>query len=190
MYGVVLLGCVGSLVVLIWGSLNLRAPSHDAVATKRDGPLEEKAPTVRVTNAEERPPSEPWPELLTLNPIRVEVSGRDSVWHFRYPGQDGEFQTPDDICSAEELHLPMETDITLLITSEDFLYTWLVPQLKLRKIAVPELTHPLEFRTAAPATYELPVDPMCGRRLFHDGPMGKMVIQSRSEFTAWLTASR
>jgi hypothetical protein len=66
------------------------------------------------------------------------------------------------------LHLPLETDVVLKLESDDFIYIMSNPELGLKQIAVPELTHTLKFHTARIGPFELLADPLCGWRPLHD----------------------
>ncbi len=109
-------------------------------------------------------------------PLLVEATGRDFQWHFRRAGTDQEIGTADDIPAGTTLHLPPETDVELLLESEDYVYVFSNAELQLREIAVPEMTHSLRFRTPVGGTFDLLVDPICGFRFFHDPLMGRITI--------------
>lgn len=125
---------------------------------------------------------------LPAGAVKVAATGRDFFWDFRYPGADDKFDKPDDLCVERELHLPLDRDIVLLVTSDDNVYTLSIPELNLRRIAVPELTYTLEFRTTSLGSFDIVMDPMCSVRLFQEGPMGRLVVQPRAEFEKWLAA--
>ncbi len=115
-------------------------------------------------------------------PVTAEVIGREFQWWFRYPGSDGRLGTRDDIESERFLMLPPGVDVTLLVTSDDYVYTLTLPGYDLKQIAVPGLIHELHFRTHATGTFDLLVDPLCGFRYYHDELMGQVVIEPRSDF--------
>lgn len=128
------------------------------------------------------PPPQVWKE-----PLVVEARGTDFQWWFRYAGQDGELYSADDVLTGTELHIPSGTNVVLRLESSDYLYAFSVPELKLKEIAVPELTYELPLRVTQPGSYALPADPLCGFRFLHDDTMGRMVVQSPAEFNHWLT---
>ncbi|MAG92757.1 MAG: hypothetical protein CMJ48_03255 [Planctomycetaceae bacterium] len=109
-------------------------------------------------------------------PVLVEATGRDFQWHFRLAGTDQEIETADDVPAGTTLHLPPETDVELLLESEDYVYVFSNAELRLREIAVPEMTHSLRFRTPVGGTFDLLVDPICGFRFFHDPLMGRITV--------------
>ncbi len=118
-------------------------------------------------------------------PVEIEARGKRFEWSFRYPGRDGELGTSDDFRSGKELHLPLETDVVLKLESDDFIYIMSNPELGLKQIAVPELTHTLEFHTAKIGLFELLTDPLCGWRPLHDDLMGRVIVHSVTDFNDW-----
>jgi len=126
--------------------------------------------------AEDSPAASP-----AMSSAIVDVVGREFEWHCRYPGADAIFGTEDDIWEARRLYLPTNTDVQLRVTSEDYIYTLSLPAFGATEMAVPGLTHTLQFRTGGEGEYELPADPMCGLRLLHDELMGTVVVQEPSD---------
>ena len=118
-------------------------------------------------------------------PVEIEARGKRFEWSFRYPGRDGELGTSDDFRSHKELHLPLETDVVLKLESDDFIYIMSNPELGLKQVAVPELTHTLKFHTAKIGPFELLADPLCGWRPLHDDLMGRVIIHSVTDFNDW-----
>lgn len=125
---------------------------------------------------------------LWQSPLVVEVTGREFEWYFRYPGADGKFETSDDTRVEKDLHVPLDVDIVLQLKSDDYVYTFSIPDLELKEIAVPQLTFTLPFRASAPGTFELLADPLCNFRFYHDELMGRLIIQEQSEFSIWLAS--
>jgi len=114
----------------------------------------------------------------------VAVTGEDFRWHYRYPGDDGQLGTGDDVRATGDLHLPAHRRIFLRLTSEDYLYTFSLPELSKTEAAIPDLEMTLELATGAPGTFELRGDQFCGYS--HEGLMGKMIVQEAEELRAWM----
>ena len=118
--------------------------------------------------------------------FEIEARGKHFEWSFRYPGRDGELGTSDDLHSHKELHLPLKTDVLLKLKSDDFIYVMSNPELGLKQIAVPELTHTLKFHTAKIGRFELLADPLCGWRPLHDDLMGIVTIHTVTDYNECL----
>ena len=140
-------------------------------------PLE--APASRPTAAESVP-EEPAPSA----PLLIEVTGDDFNWYHRYPGTDGELRTEDDVVAIRNVHVPVNTKTTLELHSKDYVYTFALPHLGLKEIAVPDMTFSLEFEEDTPGTYELRGDQLCGYS--HPDLIGKLVVETQQDFVSWL----
>jgi len=137
--------------------------------------------------AVERPPPA-GPDIPIPNPLIVVVTGDDYNWHLRYPGEDGQIDTADDIPALRHLHLPTGIAARLKLQSMDFLYTLALPHLGLKEIAVPDLEFWLEFETTTEGVFELRGDQFCGYA--HPDLLGTLVVEPPADFQAWLQARR
>lgn len=108
--------------------------------------------------------------------VRIEATGKQSVWHFRYAGPDGRLGTADDVMVRDVLCLPADADVELRLGSADFLYAFRVPQLAVNEIAVPELPRTVRFHTGKPFRADLLHDSMCGPRGEGDEVMGRIEV--------------
>tara|TARA_Y100000588_G_scaffold157886_1_gene171840 strand:+ start:658 stop:1161 length:504 start_codon:yes stop_codon:yes gene_type:complete len=113
-------------------------------------------------------------------PLIIEVKGDDYYWHIRYPGRDGQLHTADDVTAIETLFLPEFTTIRIQLHSEDYIYTFAVPDMALNQVAVPELEFSLEFETGASDTLSLRGKQLCG--FTHETLHGHIFVEPRSAF--------
>ena len=131
---------------------------------------------------------QPRAEKVSLHPPVVIVASTHAMrWSFSYPGSDGAIGTADDLTSAGELHLPLESQVDLLVKSDDYLCTLSVPELGLRELAIPDLPSSVSVRPARAGRFELSGDPLCGGRPTRGG---RLIVESRPEFEAWLGSIR
>lgn len=118
-------------------------------------------------------------------PLRIQITGEEFTWQFRYPGPDGALQTADDLIKpGRELHLPLGLAVELELTSRDYIYTLAFPDLDLRQVAVPDLTFALTFTPQTPGVFAFVGDQMCG--FTHESLHGRLVVESPAAFAAWL----
>lgn len=96
----------------------------------------------------------------------VEVTGEQFMWNFRYPGKDNTFgrtdphlisssnplgvdkQDPaskDDILSINQLHLPQNRPVRLIIRAKDVIHSLFLPHFRVKQDAVPGMTITLWF---------------------------------------------
>ncbi len=113
-------------------------------------------------------------------PLVVDITGAEYEWHMRYPGSDGKLNTGDDGLDKRHLHLPAHTEVKLQLHSEDYLYSFALPHLDLKEIAIPDLEFSLSFTTGPEGTFDLLGDQLCGYA--HPKLMGKLIILSPSDF--------
>jgi cytochrome c oxidase subunit II len=119
-----------------------------------------------------------------LDSIVVEVTGDEFNWHFRYPGFDGILGTSDDQHSVQNLFLPDNSKVTLKLKSKDYVYSFALPTLDLREIAVPELDFELQFNTSDKQTFQLLGDQFCGYS--HKTLIGEVYIRDQNNgFYGW-----
>ncbi len=111
-----------------------------------------------------------------LQSIVVEVTGDEFNWYFRYPGPDGELGTDDDRHSVQDLYLPANARVDLNLNSNDYVYTFALPDLELQEIAVPDLDFGLQFSTQDETTLQLLGDQMCG--FAHETLIGKVYVRA------------
>jgi len=119
-----------------------------------------------------------------LNAIVIEATGSNYHWYFRYPGLDGVLGTNDDQHSTQNLYLPDNAQVTIKLKSEDYLYSFALPALELKQIAVPELDFDLQFATDKETTMTLLGDQFCG--FSHKTLLGKVhIINQDTDFYRW-----
>ena len=116
--------------------------------------------------------------------IVIEAISHNGAWRFRYgvalPGGGArKFE------SFNSLRLPLDVDVRLLVTSLDNVCSFSVPELNLKRIAVPELVYKLDFRTDRTGGFRIEPDTLCGAGRLVEATPGWMTVVSRSEYEQW-----
>lgn len=128
-----------------------------------------------------------WADVKTdvppVNPM-VEVTARQFEWRIRYPGNDGVFDTPDDIYHVNDLHIPVNTEVLMNLKSDDVLHSFFLPNLRIKQDAVPGMKIPVWYRAKEVGTYDLVCAELCGWG--HYKMKGRLTVQSKEDFDAWL----
>ena len=119
-----------------------------------------------------------------LESLEIEVTGDDFQWHIRYAGPDGRLNTPDDVQSIRNVHLPIHVTAKIQLKSKDYLYSFSLPHQGLKQLAVPDLVFPLEFKVKSLGSFPLLGDQLCGYA--HPDLMGELIVQSREDFEIWM----
>lgn len=89
--------------------------------------------------------------------IEVDVTGKQWWWEFDY--KNG---TAAGLQSANELHLPADTAVTLHMTSADVIHAWWIPRLSGKRDATPGRNYPLNFVAKTPGIYDGQCAELCG----------------------------
>jgi cytochrome c oxidase subunit 2 len=76
--------------------------------------------------------------------LRIEVNGQQYIWRYTYPDNDG--NDLNNAFSYEEMVVPMDTTVTLIITAQDVAHSWWIPKLGGKFDAVPGHTNYTWFK--------------------------------------------
>lgn len=125
----------------------------------------------------------------------VQVFAKQFEWNFRTAGNDGEFDTDDDICTINDLTVPVDRPVILQLRSIDVIHSFFLPYLRLKQDVVPGLQVMMWFqvnRTTASARqdrqdpefdYEIACAELCG--LGHTNMRSRLTILDQAAYTAW-----
>jgi cytochrome c oxidase subunit II len=83
-----------------------------------------------------------------------------------------------------ELHVPIDEPVKLLIGSEDVLHSYYIPAFRMKMDAVPGRTTTLWFQPTQPGTYHLYCAEYCGMN--HSRMIGRIVVMNQAAFQNWL----
>jgi len=141
---------------------------------------------------------------------RVEVTGIQFAWYFRYPGPDGKFATtkpeledpsaggeaalgldPSDPASKDDvvtgiMVVPVGREVEVILRAHDVIHSFFVPSMRFKQDAVPGLAIHVHFTPTETGSYEIACAELCG--LGHYKMHGILKVVSQSEFDQWLVA--
>jgi cytochrome c oxidase subunit II len=144
------------------------------------------------------------------NAVRVEVTGMQFAWYFRYPGPDGKFGVtrpeledasaggegalgldPKDPASKDDIvtgtmFVPVNREIEVILRAHDVIHSFFVPALRFKQDAVPGLAIHMHFTPIETGEYEIACAELCG--LGHYKMHGIVKVVSQEEFDKWLAA--
>ena len=106
----------------------------------------------------------------------VRVRGRQWSWLFSYPDYE-------EIGSTTKLVLPVDQTIRLLMTSDDVLHSFWVPEFRVKQDLVPGSVTELRITPDLEGTYTLGCAEICG--LDHTHMTAEVEVVSRDEFERW-----
>lgn len=126
-----------------------------------------------------------WNDPLPDTPgvVRVEVLGQQWSWNFRLAGTDGEFGTPDDIITINELTVPEGRPVDLNLTSKDVIHSFYLPDMRLKRDLNPGAVNEAWFEALRPGRFDILCAELCG--FAHYQMHGKLTVLTEDEFDAW-----
>ena len=133
--------------------------------------------------------------------LSIKVTGYQWKWHYEYIDQDVGFfsnlATPrTQILNMEEkgehyllevdnpVVVPVDKRVRLLLTANDVIHAWWVPELAVKKDAIPGFINELWFQINEPGTYRGQCAELCGRD--HGFMPIVVVAKEQDAWEAWL----
>lgn len=130
---------------------------------------------------------EVWAKVKSWVPpsdLRVQVTAKQFNWEMLYPGPDGQFGTGDDLLLDNELHVPVNKVVRVVLKSKDVIHSFFLPHLRLKQDAVPGRAIEAWFEATKPGQYELPCAELCG--FGHSGMKGLLIVHPADEYEKWV----
>src|ERR1700682_2855727 len=144
------------------------------------------------------------------NAVKVEITGMQFAWYFRYPGNDGAFgktsvklmdpsaggeaavgldtsdpAAKDDVVTGI-MYLPVDREVDLSLRAVDVIHNFFVPSLRFKQDAVPGLNSHMHLKPTQIGDYEVACAELCG--LGHYKMHGMVKVVSQEDFDKWLAA--
>jgi cytochrome c oxidase subunit 2 len=136
----------------------------------------------------------------------LEVLGQQWQWRYRFPGEggrlgatDARFVSPDNpwgidpkdpagagdiLVDGNEVHLPLNRPVKVLLRAHDVLHDFYVPPFRARMNIVPGMVSSFWFTPTVTGRYESMCAQLCG--LGHAAMRGFVVVEDEAAFQAWL----
>jgi cytochrome c oxidase subunit 2 len=131
--------------------------------------------------------SEVWAKIKIDAPssdLLVGVTGKQFNWEIAYPGPDGKLGTADDLEMENELHVPVNKVVHVILRSKDVIHSFFLPNLRLKQDVMPGRTIEAWFEATKPGRYPLPCAELCG--FGHSGMEGSLIVHSLDEYEKWV----
>src|SRR5207249_1355446 len=116
--------------------------------------------------------------------VTVRVTGKQFNWEILYAGPDGKFGTPDDYQVDNDLRVPVNKNVQVILASHDVIHSFFIPQARLKQDALPGRDIRAWFNITVPGVYEIPCAELCG--FGHSGMKGQLTVLSDADYQAWL----
>ena len=121
---------------------------------------------------------------LPPSQLQIQVTAKQFAWEMLYPGPDGEFGTADDLQLDNELHVPVNKVVRVILRSKDVIHSFFLPNLRLKQDAVPGRGIGVWFEATKPGRYELPCAELCG--FGHYTMRGFLIVHPADEYEKWV----
>lgn len=109
-----------------------------------------------------------------MNAYEVNVIGQQWSWNYQYANGKR---------MQNNLYLPKDTPIKLIMTSSDVLHSFFIPALRLKRDVVPGTYQFLSFIANKTGEYDIFCAEYCG--LDHSKMLGKIIILEKNDFADW-----
>ena len=143
-------------------------------------------------------------EFPKTDALHIHVIGEQFKWNFHFPGPDGKFckqdvnlvsasnplgldfkdeSGKDDIVALNEMHLPVDKDVIMDISSKDVIHSFMMPSMRVGQDAIPGQRIPLWFRPIRTGDYEIVCAQLCGNG--HYSMRGLCKVDTQANYEAW-----
>ncbi len=119
--------------------------------------------------------------------FQVQVTAKQFNWEILYPGPDRKFGTEDDFQIDNEIHVPVNKVMHVILKSKDVIHSFFLPNLRLKQDAVPGRDILVWFEAIKPGKYELPCAELCG--FGHSGMLGWLYVDTPEDYEKWVKES-
>ena len=116
-------------------------------------------------------------------PVEIEVIARQFEWRLRYPGPNGKLGDADDFHTVNDLHVPVNRDVQIVLRSQDVLHSFFLPNLRVKQDAVPGMKQNVWFKAKKEGQYDLVCAELCGWG--HYKMKGFLTVQSQEAYDRW-----
>ena len=113
------------------------------------------------------------------NAMEIFVVGKQWMWKVQH--MDGQRE-------INELHVPINRPVKLIMGSEDVLHSYYIPAFRVKADVIPGRYNTLWFQATKPGVYHLFCAEYCGTK--HSGMIGSVIAMEPEEYQAWLDGGR
>jgi cytochrome c oxidase subunit 2 len=111
--------------------------------------------------------------------MQIYVVGKQWMWYVQHPGGQREIN---------ELHVPTGRAVQLIMTSQDVIHSFYLPEFRIKKDVLPGAYTTEWFRATTPGSYHLFCAEFCGTG--HSHMIGTVYAMKSADYEQWLTGNR
>lgn len=110
-----------------------------------------------------------------VDALDIYVVGLQWMWKIQHPQGNTE---------VNELHVPVDTNVRLIMTSEDVIHSFYIPNFRLKYDAIPGRYTTLWFEATEPGVYPFYCSEFCGTE--HSKMIGQVFVMEVEDYQQWL----
>ena len=114
-------------------------------------------------------------QVAPANSIEIQVTAKKWVWQFEYP---------DGLRTLNEIHVPLNRPVRLVMTSEDVIHSFFVPTFRIKKDVLPGRYTEEWFEATVPGVHQVFCAEYCGKG--HSDMMAKIHVDDDAAYQKWL----
>lgn len=107
--------------------------------------------------------------------MEIIVTGKKWLWEFEYP---------DGTRTLNDLHVPVNQPVKLVLTAEDVIHSFYIPEFRLKRDAIPGRYTELWFNATKPGVYQVFCTEYCGRG--HSDMLARIFVDTQEQYETFL----
>lgn len=115
--------------------------------------------------------------------LELRVEARQFEWEVTYPGPDGALDSDDDFQTRNQVHVPVDRTVRVILVAEDVIHSFFLPDLRVKQDAVPGHEVPVWFEATETGEYPLACAELCGLGHYRMG--GTLFVHGQDEYEQW-----
>jgi cytochrome c oxidase subunit 2 len=119
--------------------------------------------------------------------LQIHVNGQQYIWRFDYVGEKP-LDAGRPVYAYTDMHVPINTTVTLKIYSSDVVHSWWIPKLGGKADATPGHTNETWFKIPKPGIYKGQCAELCGDN--HADMRARVIAMPVDQYQAWIENQR
>lgn len=117
--------------------------------------------------------------IVPANAMEIKVTGQRWFWSFQYP---------EGMSNVNELVVPEDKPVKLLMSSKDVIHSFYVPNFRIKMDVLPNRYTVAWFEATDTGSYHLFCAEYCGTK--HSEMIGKVKVVTQGEYQKWLESAQ
>jgi cytochrome c oxidase subunit 2 len=114
-------------------------------------------------------------QVSPANAIEIQAVGKKWIWQFEYP---------DGLRTLNDIHVPLNRPVRLIMTSEDVIHSFFVPTFRIKKDVLPGRYTEIWFTATKPGMHQVYCTEYCGKG--HSDMLARIFVDDDAAYQKWL----